>query len=109
MLFRAELHAILKTILTQLTSRSNPHTKRTRASDDLAFTKNFYSNQYGLTEADARDVYYSGYAAKYKTKWLQDKMMKDYNGYQTGISYFKDARTGKPVVSSIWKSENKTS
>jgi len=53
----------------------------------------------GLTEADARDVYYHGTVVK------QHMMVKQYNGYEIGIYSFVDGRTGKTVITSIWKQE----
>ena len=94
MSFTNELKNIVKTAGGQLISGStSPNT--------LQFTKNFYlrAKQYGLSEADAADVYYHGSLAKGK----QNMMTKEYNGYSIGIYYFLDKRTGQPVISSIWK------
>jgi hypothetical protein len=95
----SELQQALRAALAQLTS-SSPARPSTQ---DLSYTKNFYAKARaaGLTEKDARDVYYSGYAATHK----QNMMLKDYNGYSIGIYYFTDSRTGKSVISSIWKRE----
>jgi hypothetical protein len=34
-------------------------------------------------------------------------MVKQYNGYEIGIYFFVDGRTGKTVISSIWKRERR--
>ena len=96
MSFTNELKNIVKTAGEQIFSGStSPNT--------LQFTKNFYirAKQYGVSEADATDVYYTGSLSKTK----QNMMTKDYNGYSIGIYYFFDKRTGKPVISSIWKQD----
>ncbi len=67
------------------------------------FTKNFHSVAHarGLTEADARDVYYHGSVIK------QNMMVRKYNGYEIGIYYFADGHTGKTIITSIWKRERR--
>ena len=101
-----ELSKLVTTATTQLTSSNRAKISRqaSGSSSDISFTKNFYARakQAGLSERDGQDVYYSGYPSKNK----QNTMLKDYNGYQIGVYYFKDARTGKPVISSIWKRES---
>src|SRR5579864_4280097 len=72
-------------------------------------TRNIYYTQkfqtiaasWGLTEADAQDVYAHGYLVK------ENMLVKKYNGYELGIYYFKSPQTGQPVVTSIWKRDRR--
>jgi hypothetical protein len=65
----------------------------------IHFTNNFQQQARGkgLTEKDAIDVYYHGQEVK------PNMLVQKYNGYEIGIYYFKDKRTGQPLISSIWK------
>lgn len=94
----------IKAVLDQLTSRQLGRSAHPRTISGISFTKNFYAKAKaaGLTEQDASDVYYSGYISQHK----QNMMLKDYNGYQLGIYYFLSPKTGKPVISTIWKREH---
>ena len=53
--------------------------------------------QWGLSEADALDVYHHGSVEK------QNKMVRKHNGYEIGIWFFADRVTGKTIISSAWK------
>jgi hypothetical protein len=96
-----QLQITVRVALAQLAGSTSAHSTRRQQTQDLSYTKNFYAKAKaaGLTEADARAVYYSGCAAKHK----QNMLLKDYNGYSVGIYYFLSPKTGKPVISSIWK------
>ena len=99
-----ELKQLLQTALHQLTARS--HTKASSSTNDtqeLYFTKNFIAKAQlcGLTEADATDVYYHGNTTK------ENIMVRKYNGYEIGIYYFKDAKTGQTIITSIWKRDRR--
>jgi hypothetical protein len=82
----------LKTAAEQITTQSP--TPR-----DLHFTNNFQlkAKSFGLSEKDARDVYYHGSQVK------SNMMVKKYNGYEIGIWFFKDHLTGQAIITSIWK------
>jgi len=69
----------------------------------IRFTRNFQqkARDWNLTEADAKDVYYHGQSQR------ENMMVREYNGYEIGISYFFDPRSGQPVVTSIWKPEQR--
>ena len=98
-----ELQAILKTAIGQVTNSSHVHLPGSIDTREPYFTKNFHSVAHtrGLTEADARDVYYHGSAVK------QNMMVRKYNGYEIGIYYFVDGHTGKTIITSIWKRERR--
>jgi hypothetical protein len=69
----------------------------------IRFTRTFQqkARDWGLTEADARDVYYHGEQIK------EHMLVRKYSGYEIGIWYFTDPHTGQPVVTSIWKQERR--
>ena len=66
---------------------------------DLHFTTKFQqiARLRGLSEQDARDVYYHGSVIK------PNMMVKKYNGYELGIWFFNDKVTGQAIITSIWK------
>ncbi|HYT44211.1 MAG TPA: hypothetical protein VEP90_17905 [Methylomirabilota bacterium] len=66
---------------------------------DIYFTPNFQkrAKQWGLSEADATDVFYHGSERK------TGLMVKKYNGYELAIYYGKNKTTGQVYISSIWK------
>ena len=98
-----ELQAILKTAFGQLTTSSHVSPPGSVDTAEPYFTKNFHSISHarGLTEADARDVYYHGSVVK------QNMMVKQYNGYEVGVYFFIDGHTGKTIITSIWKRERR--
>ena len=61
-----ELQAFLKAAYGQLTNSSHVRSPSSVDTREPYFTKNFHtvSHARGLTEADARDVYYHGTVAK---------------------------------------------
>ena len=98
-----ELQAILKTAFGQLTNSSHVRPPGSVDTREPYFTKNFHSVAHtrGLTEKDARDVYYHGSEVK------KNMMVKLYNGYEIGIYYFVDGQTGKTIITSIWKRDRR--
>ena len=79
----------------------NPPTKPD--TREIHFTKNFQgkASQWGLSEADALDVYHWGAPSK------ENMMVKKYNGYEIGVYYLKDKSTGQTVITSIWKRDRR--
>ena len=98
-----ELQAILKTAYGQFTNSSHVRLPGSADTGEPYFTKNFnnVAQERGLTEEDARDVYFHGSAVK------QNMMSKKYNGYEIGIYFFVDGQTGKTIITSIWKRERR--
>jgi hypothetical protein len=94
-----ELQAILKSAYVQLTTSSHVQPPGSVDPQEPYFTKNFHSvaHSRGLTEADARDVYFHGSAVK------QNMMVRKYNGYEISIYFFVDGQSGKTIITSIWK------
>jgi hypothetical protein len=98
-----ELQSILKTAFGQLTNSSPVQPPDSVDTREPYFTKNFHSVSHakGLTEKDARDIYYHGTVVR------QNMMVKQYNGYELGIYYFVDGKTGQTVITSIWKRDRR--
>jgi hypothetical protein len=55
----------------------------------------------GLTEADAIDVVLHGWVLK------ENMLVRKYNGFEIGVVYGKDRRTGQTIVFSAWKRERR--
>jgi hypothetical protein len=99
-----ELTKLLQTTVRQLTASNNQTSGNTSIDTrEPYFTKNFEekAKSWGLTEADAKDVFYHG------TSIRENMLTRKYNGYEIGIYYFKDTRTGQTVITSIWKRERR--
>ena len=97
------LKITLKTMWEQLTASSSSHTKSSLHANEAYFTNNFISKakQWGLSEKDALDVYYHGQDRKDNIR------CRTYNGYELCIYYGRNTRTGQPVISTIWKREQR--
>ncbi len=50
-----------------------------------------------ISEKDVTDVYYHG------EKVNEQMITRQYNGYEYGLWYFRDSKTGNAVVTSVWK------
>ncbi len=53
--------------------------------------------EHRLTEADVEDVFLRG------EKNRQQMLVRRFNGYEIGMYYFQDERTGECVVTSVWR------
>jgi hypothetical protein len=93
---RDEIRKTLDAVKEQLTYSSKP-------SRVIYFTNNFQAKAkaWGLTEKDALDVYQHGEQVK------DHIIVRKYQGYELGIWYFTDSRTGQTVITSIWKRERR--
>ncbi len=91
-----ELKKTLKIAGEQFTAAST-------TAKGMRFTSNFHvkAKSWGLTEKDAEDVYHNGQEVK------QNMVVRKYNGYEIGIYYFLDKRSGQPVITSIWKRDRR--
>jgi hypothetical protein len=91
-----EIKKTLKVAGEQFTSTST-------TNKGMRFTSNFQAKakSWGLTEKDAEDVYHHGQEVK------QNMLVRKYNGYEIGIDYFLDKRSGQPVITSIWKRDRR--
>jgi hypothetical protein len=50
-----------------------------------------------LTDNDVKDVFYHGEEVK------EQLIVRQYNGYEIGLHYFKDRKTGDAIVTAVWK------
>ncbi len=91
-----ELKKTLKVAGEQLTTSST-------TAKGMRFTPNFQAKakSWGLTENDAKDVYHHGQEVK------QHMIVRKYGGYEIGIYYFLDKRSGQPMINSIWKRDRR--
>ena len=96
-----EIGKTLAAGLGQLTNSSHVRPVNRPDTRDIHFSNNFQhkARAGGLTEKDALDVYHHGTTVK------TNMIVRKYNGYELGIYYFVDGRTGRTVITSIWKRE----
>lgn len=92
MTFISEIKAILNTTASHLTS-NNPHTT------GITFSPNFDSRakEAGFTRKDAAYIYNHGIQDKINTIAYQ------YPDKKVGISYYRNEKTGKPVITGIFR------
>jgi hypothetical protein len=90
---------MIKVVPMNMIINNSVQTTASPRSGEVFFTKNALSKmkQWGLSEADALDVYYHGSIVK------NNMMVRKYNGYELGIWFFADRVTGKPIISSVWR------
>lgn len=50
-----------------------------------------------LNDKDVTDVFYRGEEVK------EQMIVRRYNGYEYGLFYFKDRKTGNAIVTSVWR------
>ena len=101
MSFLDELKKSLKAAAEQFTYSSTSSSRPIRGSSDVYFPTNFAqkAKQWGVSEADALDVYHHGEERKPNLR------CRTYNGYELCIYYGQNSRTGQPYISTIWKRE----
>ena len=90
---------VLQSLGKALSTAAEQITTTTPTPKDLHFTNNFHlkAKSWGLSEADARDVYFHGEVISH------NMMVRKYNGYEVGIWFFTDKVTGQAIITSIWK------
>jgi hypothetical protein len=69
----------------------------------LSFTKKCIEKMKGeqLSEKDAVDVFRHGELCS------ENMMIRKYNGYEIGMYYFRDKKSGNYIVSSVWKRDRR--
>ena len=89
----------LKDILRQL--RGEPTDKPNQQW--LTFTRKCIQQMkdWQLSENDIADVFQHG------EKTRENTMVRKYNGYEIGMYYFRDAKTGDSIVTSVWKRDRR--
>ena len=96
---------LLKTLVKQLTATTETSgvTPSRKAPETLCFTNKAISTMkyWGLSEAQVWDVFTKGAS-------VQDGIMsRTYNGYEIGIAYGRDKRTGQYIIFSAWKRQRR--
>jgi hypothetical protein len=96
---------LLKTLLQQLTAtmETGGAVPSKKTPEKLRFTTKAISkmNYWGLSEAQVWDVFSKGAI-------VQDGIMtRTYNGYEIGIAYGQDKKTGQYVIFSAWKRQRR--
>lgn len=89
----------IKTILQQLLGEAED--KPTRSG--LSFTKKCIRqmSEWSLSEADITDVFRHG------EQTAENMLVRKYNGYEIGMYYFRDKKTGNYIVSAVWKRDRR--
>jgi len=69
----------------------------------LAFTRKCLErmNDEQLSEKDIADVFQHGQLR------AENMLTRTYNGYEIGMSYFRDGKTGNYIVTTVWKRERR--
>jgi len=69
----------------------------------LSFTRKCLQQMkdWQLTERDIADVYQHGEITG------DNKMVRKYNGYEIGMYYFRDKKTGNSIVTTVWKRDRR--
>src|SRR5205823_1084379 len=98
-----ELKHLIKTAAGQVTYTSKASSRPYQNTSDVSFTANFAqkAKEWGLSEADALDVYHHGQDRK------PGQRCRTYNGYELCIYYGHNTRTGQPYISTIWKRDRR--
>jgi len=88
----------IKTILSQLTSRSSNNPKQQR----LLFSPKCIQQmkEWQLSEADVLDVFEHGEVI------TDNKLVRKYNGYEIGMYYFRD-KSGNCKATFVWKRDRR--
>ncbi len=92
---------LLKTLVKQLTATTETSgaVPSKKPPETLRFTSKAISKMkyWGLSETQVWDVFSKG-------EVVQDGIMtRTYNGYEIGIAYGRDKRTGQYIIFSAWK------
>ena len=69
----------------------------------LSFTRKCIQQMkdWHLSETDVADVFQHGELTN------ENMLIRKYNGYEIGMYYFRDKKTGSYIVSAVWKRERR--
>ncbi len=89
----------IKAILRQLLGEAGDRPNQQR----LSFTRKCVQQMkdWHLSEADVADVFQHGEITN------ENVMTRKYNGYEIGMYYFRDKKTGNSIVSAVWKRDRR--
>ena len=93
---------ILKSLLTEAKNQILGSSPGTAQNNLLKYTKKCKEKmlEHRLTEADVEDVFRRG-------EKRREMLIRRFNGYEIGMYYFQDNKTGEYVVTAAWRSERK--
>jgi hypothetical protein len=85
------MKAILRQLLGEATDKPD--------QPGLSFTRKCIQRMKNeqLTESDIADVFQHGQLRN------ENMLIREYNGYEIGMYYFRDKRTGNYIVTAVWK------
>jgi len=99
-LMKQVIKDLLKTLVKQITatSQTSVAVPSKKAPETLRFTNKAISKMkyWGLSESQVWDVFSKGASIK------DGIMTRTYNGYEIGIAYGRDKRTGQYIIFSAW-------
>jgi hypothetical protein len=89
----------IKTFLRQLQGDASDKPSQ----QQLTFTKKCMQQMkdWQLSEKNIADVFQHGELTRENT------MVRRFNGYEIGMYYFRDQKTGNYIVTSVWKRESR--
>jgi hypothetical protein len=89
------ISAILRQLLGEQTDKPN--------QPGLSFTRKCIQQMkdWSLSEKDITDVFRHGQLRD------ENMLIRKYDGYEIGMYYFRDTKTGNYIVSSVWKRERR--
>ncbi len=89
----------IKAILRQLLGEAGDRPNQQRLSFNRKFVQQM--KDWHLSEADVADVFQHGEITN------ENVMTRKYNGYEIGMYYFRDKKTGNSIVSAVWKRDRR--
>lgn len=96
---------LLKTLICQVTGKSETGSFKPsrKAPEKLHFTNKALDKMkyWGLSEAQVWDVFSKGASTK------EGIMTRKYNGYEIGIAYGWNNKTGQYIIFSAWKRQRR--
>jgi hypothetical protein len=89
------INAILRQLLGEAGDKPN--------QPGLSFTRKCLQRMKDeqLSEADITDVFEHGQLRN------ENMLIREYNSYEIGMSYFRDAKTGNYIVTAVWKRDRR--
>ena len=97
------MNATLKSFLAEAKNQILGSYPKTAQKKLLKYTNKCKAKmeEHRLTEADVEDVFRRGEKRKGQV------LVRRFNGYEIGMYYFQDSRTGEYIVTAVWRSERK--
>ena len=95
------MREILKSFLAELMNQVLGVSPKMPQEKSLKYTIKCKAKmeEHRLTEADVEDVFRRGEKRK------GQMLVRRFNGYEIGMYYFQDSRTGECIVTAVWRRE----